>query len=63
MTEKSNGKSKQKPEEKVKLEENYGKIACKGLLGAARLSRRPQDERPSKGFASQTGRKQPHASE
>jgi hypothetical protein len=63
MTDKSNGKNNQKPEE-VELEKNYGKVACKGLLGAAQLSRRPQDERLSKGFASQTGRKQQqHASE
>ena len=51
-------KAKQKPTEKVKLEKNYGEIACKGVLGAARLSRRQQDEPVSKGFASQTGRKQ-----
>ncbi len=51
-------KTKRKPSEKVKLEKNYGEIACKGVLGAARLLRRQQDEPVSKGFASQTGRKQ-----
>ena len=51
-------KAKRRPSEKVKLEKNYGEVACKGVLGAARLARRQQDEPLSKGFASQTGRKQ-----
>lgn len=54
-------KTNRKPSAKVKLEKNYGEVACKGVLGAARLSRRQQDEPLSKGFASQTGRKQQHA--
>ena len=44
--------------QKIKLEKHYGELACKGLLGAAQLSRRKYDEPLSKGFASQTGRKQ-----
>ena len=43
-------KTKRKPSEKVKLEKNYGEIACKGVLGAARLSRRQQDEPAEQGL-------------
>lgn len=49
-------KVRQKPAATVKLEKNYGEVACKGVLGAAQLSRRTKDERASKGFASQTGK-------
>ncbi len=51
-------KIRRKPSEKVKLEKNYGEVACKGVLGPAQLSRPQKDERASKGFASQTSRKQ-----
>lgn len=53
-------KVRQKPSEQVKLEKNYGKVACKGVLGAAQLSRRPQDDRLSKGYASQTSTARKH---
>lgn len=51
-------KTKSKAPKKVKLEDNYGKVACKGVLGAAQLSRSSKDTRASKGFASQTAKKQ-----
>ena len=55
MTEATKTKSKAP---KVKLENNYGKVACKGVLGAAQLSRSSKNEPASKGFSSQTRKKQ-----
>lgn len=44
------------PPREIELEKMYGDVACKGLLNAVQLSRKPADERVSKGFASQTGK-------
>ncbi|TPW32016.1 hypothetical protein [Pararhizobium mangrovi] len=38
----------------LELEKNYGKVACKGVLGAAQMSRQLKEKHASKGFASHT---------
>lgn len=46
------------PPPKIELEKKYGEVACKDLLNAVQLARKPADERVSKGFNSQTGKTQ-----